>query len=43
MLIVKDNNGNVLFNDTKKEWQQTEIYAVPGTIRESLIKHLCSK
>jgi hypothetical protein len=43
MLIVKDNNGNVLFNDTKKEWQQTEIYAVPGTISESLIKHLCSK
>ena len=43
MLIVKDNKENILFNDTKKEWQQTEIYAVPGTISESLIKHLCSK
>ena len=42
-LIVKDNKGSVLFNDKKKEWEQTEIYAVPGTISTALINYLCKK
>ena len=40
-LIVKDNKGKVLFNNTKPESEQSEVYAISGTISLLVLNYIC--
>ena len=41
-LIVKETNGTILFNDTKKESEQKASYIPEGAIGRAILKYLCN-
>lgn len=40
-LIVRDQNGKIIFNETRKEEEQAIEYMVPGTIGAAILNYVC--